>query len=561
MRASLGDGYVEALRETYDGVPDSADYVMYWWERAAEAARASKVRRFGFITTNSLSQVFNRRVVAQNLNAAKNKLSLVYAIPDHPWVDTEDGAAVRIAMTVGERGEHDGLLCRVTDEHPGGGDGMQVELSQAFGRITPDLKINVDVTAARLLRANEELSSRGVALHGAGFLVTEEQALQLGLGRITNLDKVIKQYRHGRDLTNRPRKLRVIDLDGYTAAQVRIQFPEVYQHVLNCVKPERDQNREPSRKENWWLFGRRNTELRSALRGLRRYISTVETSRHRFFVFLDANILPDNKLVNIALEDGFYLGTLSSTIHVTWALAAGGHLGVGNDPVYVKTRCFDPFPFPDCSEAHKSEIRALGEELDAHRKRQQELYPGITMTGMYNVLEKLRASEELEDREQQTYENGLVGVLKDIHDRLDRAVCDAYGWPQTILSAEGEDQILQRVLALNLERAREEENGVVRWLRPEYQQPQAAAVQVGLGITPTEAVPTAASARAKKLPWPSGLADQVRLVKDTLRANEMLGADEVAARFTRARRSRVEEILETLTGLGQIRSVNNRYLL
>ena len=69
IRAELGDGYVAALRKVYDEVPDSADFVMYWWQRAAELARAGKLRRFGLITTNSLPQIFNRKVVAQNLLA------------------------------------------------------------------------------------------------------------------------------------------------------------------------------------------------------------------------------------------------------------------------------------------------------------------------------------------------------------------------------------------------------------------------------------------------------------------------------------------------------------
>ncbi len=81
-------------------------------------------------------------------------------------------------------------------------------------------------------------------------------------------------------------------------------------------------------------------------------VPTVETSKHRFFVFLDASILPDNMLVNIASSDAFVLGILSSRIHVTWALAAGGRLGYGNDPRYNKTRCFEPFPFPDASDPY-----------------------------------------------------------------------------------------------------------------------------------------------------------------------------------------------------------------
>jgi methylase of polypeptide subunit release factors len=59
MRQELPGGYTDALRKLYDDVPDSADFVMFWWERAAELARAGSIRRFGFITTNSLTQVFN----------------------------------------------------------------------------------------------------------------------------------------------------------------------------------------------------------------------------------------------------------------------------------------------------------------------------------------------------------------------------------------------------------------------------------------------------------------------------------------------------------------------
>jgi hypothetical protein len=104
---------------------------------------------------------------------------------------------------------------------------------------------------------------------------------------------------------------------------VRTRFPAVYQHVLTHVKPDRDVNREPSRKRFWWRFGRRNTELRTALRGLRRYIATPETAKHRFFVFRDASILPDNKLVNIASSDAYTLGVLSSCIHVAWGSESG----------------------------------------------------------------------------------------------------------------------------------------------------------------------------------------------------------------------------------------------
>jgi len=77
----------------------------------------------------------------------------------------------------------------------------------------------------------------------------------------------------------------------------------------------------------------------------------------------------------------------------------GGRLGVGNDPRYNKTACFDPFPFPAATDAQQQTIRDLGEALDAHRKKQQAAHPGLTITGMYNVIEKLRSGEAITDKE------------------------------------------------------------------------------------------------------------------------------------------------------------------
>src|SRR5207237_8477467 len=131
----------------------------------------------------------------------------------------------------------------------------------------------------------------------------------------------------------------------------------------------------------------------------------------------------------------------------------------GETTVYVKTRCFDPFPFPDCDEARAGRIRELGEQLDAHRKRQQAQHPRLTITEMYNVLAKLRAGDPLTDRERATHEQGLVSVLKQIHDELDAEVCAAYGWPATLT----DEELLQRLVALNAARAAEDRAGLVRW--------------------------------------------------------------------------------------------------
>ena len=112
MRIALGDGYVEALRKTWKSVvPESADFVMYWWHIAATLVREGRITQFGLITTNSIKQTFNRRLVIGHLEA-KTPASITYAIPDHPWVDSSDGAAVRISMTVVTSGCKEGVSFR-----------------------------------------------------------------------------------------------------------------------------------------------------------------------------------------------------------------------------------------------------------------------------------------------------------------------------------------------------------------------------------------------------------------------------------------------------------------
>jgi hypothetical protein len=260
----------------------------------------------------------------------------------------------------------------------------------------------------------------------------------------------------------------VIDLDGLAEKEVRQRFPEVYQYLLENVKPERDLNNEEYRRLNWWLFGRKNTLMRGATAGLTRYIATVETAKHRVFQFLDAAILPDNKLIVIGCDDAFDLGVLSSGIHVRWSLLAGGWLGVGNDSVYVKSKVFDPFPFPDATPAQRTAIADLAEELDATRKAALAEVPRLTMTEIYNLRDRQRAGQLKDLIEVERASAARVGIVNRLHEQIDAEVAAAYGWPADLSPAE----IVTRLVALNAERAAEERAGTIRWLRPDYQIPR-----------------------------------------------------------------------------------------
>jgi hypothetical protein len=189
---------------------------------------------------------------------------------------------------------------------------------------------------------------------------------------------------------------------------------------------------------------------------------TAQTAKYRVSIILIYDVITDNKLIAIALEDAYFLGTLSSKIHVICALAGGGRLE--NRPVYVKTTCFDPFLFPDATPEQKQKIRELGGKLDAHRKQSQNQHPEITITGIYNLLEKLPAGQPFTDSDKAYNDKALFSMLKQIYDELYAGIYAAYDWEKTLT----DEEILSKLVALNAERGEEESKGIIHRLCPKY---------------------------------------------------------------------------------------------
>jgi len=562
MREKLGDGYTETLRKVYKDVPDTVDFVMYWWHKSARQIRLKNLLSFGLITTNTISQKWQRSVIEKQLNEDKN-LMIFYAVPDHPWSDA--GAAVRIAMT-GVRTRHLNFLCQYgliefESEETAPEDSAESLILKwsIVENISSALRFDTDISQAKSIEGNKGLASRGMQLIGSGFCLLENEKFNVE-------PEAIQPYLNGRDLMQSPRNSFVMDFFGLNESQVASLYPKAYQWILERVKPERDQNNRDSYRKKWWIFGEPRIKLRDSLHGIARYIATVETAKHRVFVFLGKQVIPDNMLIAIALEDAYFLGVLSSKIHVTWALAAGGTLE--DRPRYNKTVCFDPFPFPDPDDRLKQEIRELGDRLDTHRKTVQANHPDITITGMYNLLEKLRAGQPFTDKDRELNDRALVSTLKQIHDDLDRAVFRAYGWDDLIPQwerAQGgaslpeepanslDEQILERLVKLNADRAAEERNGHIRWLRPDYQAPATQTTQTAIANLIDSPEPIAPAAEPQ--PWPTQPKAQLAAIRDLLRSNPgNWSIEQIAAQFkgkiTDKRRQTIRENLDRLEWFG-----------
>ena len=173
--------------------------------------------------------------------------------------------------------------------------------------------------------------------------------------------------------------------------------------------------------------------MRQALQDLKRFIVTPTTAKYRLFTWLHAEVLPDHSLIVIAHDDDYTFGVLHSRLHEVWGLQTGTQLETR--PRYTPTTCFETFPFPQPTAEQQEAIAEAARNLNKLRE------------GWLNPEGALES--ELKKRTLTNLYNTHPTWLQLAHEQLDKAVFHAYNWPDTL----SEPEILERLLALNLERA------------------------------------------------------------------------------------------------------------
>lgn len=314
---------------------------------------------------------------------------------------------------------------------------------QLVAQIHADLTSLSDVTKAAVLQENRGLCFLGVMKAGP-FDIDSRTALSMlsapqnPNGRYNS--DVVKRRMSGREVATRPGNGWVIDFVEMAESEAAL-YEKPFEYVRIHVKPVRDENRDVRMKAKWWLHGRSRPALREALGGLTRCIVTPEVAKHRIFIWMSTDIVPDHKLHVFAREDSYFFGVLHSRVHRVWSLAQCAWLGVGNDPSYSSSTTFETFPFPGPPRTEpgadpRVKAIALATE-DLVTKRDRWLNPeGATET-------------DLKARTLTILYNQSPTWLQQAHRALDHAVSDAYGWEHDL----SDDQILERLLTLNLRRS------------------------------------------------------------------------------------------------------------
>lgn len=450
--SELGEDYVDKIREVYKGrVPAGADLVTYWVEKTANLVGEGEVKNAGFVTTNSIRGGQNRKVVERLLTSC-----VIYnAWSNEPWI--LNGASVRISIVCFSKREN-----------------LQVGYCMLNGKQVTDIHANLgeqNFSQAISLKENQNISFMGITKTGPfdipGHLAREWIQSFSNVNGKRNTD-VIFPIINGRDIVKRQSDSWLIDFRSCKREKDASLYERPFEYISKHVKPFRAKGRVSALQQPWWLHECSRPEMRKALLHLNRYIATPRVAKHRLFVWLDKSTLPDSAIIAIARDDDTTFGILHSKYHELWTLKLCTFLGVGNDPRYTPTTTFQTFPFPENmtpnlpasnyeSNLKAQEIARIAKELNMLRenwlnpqeyvKRVPEVVPGYPDRILPIDAE---AEKELKKRTLTNLYNINPYWLRSIHKELDSAVAKAYGWPEDLT----DDEILERLLQLNLERAK-----------------------------------------------------------------------------------------------------------
>ncbi|MFD0069895.1 type IIL restriction-modification enzyme MmeI, partial [Streptomyces sp. NPDC127574] len=303
------------------------------------------------------------------------------------------------------------------------------------------------------LVANEAQSFQGAIVLGKGFVLTPKEAQSLIAENPRNAE-VIRPYLNGEDLYQRPgctASRRVINFDDWPQEKAA-EYSEVFAIVERDVKPVRARNKRAARRDRWWQFAERASQLYEAISGMDRTIVIVRHSKSLIPSLLPTNQVFSEAVSVIATSSSAQLALLNSGPHVAWAWHWGSSLK--GDLRYNPSDIYETFPRPE----ETSRLHHAGAALEAAQHAVMS-GQGIGLTDVYKFVHS--ESESAPD----------IEVIRRAHIEVDEAVAEAYGWtslnlkhgfhatpqgPRFTIALDVQTEILDRLLELNHTRYGEE---------------------------------------------------------------------------------------------------------
>jgi hypothetical protein len=452
-------GYLSWLTDIHEQSHGNADLVAHFYRRAFNVLRPNGA--FGLIATNTIAQGDTR---STGLRWIRQHGGTIFEARKR--VRWPGAAAVIVSVVHVSKGRVPGPYVL---------DGRHLDLISAFLFHTGG---DTDPVA---LKANDSLSFQGAIVLGMGFTFddTDQSGVANSISLMRRLiDKDARNaerifpYIGGEELNESPTHAHhrfVINFEDMTEDEAR-RWPDLMQIVESKVKPNRLRDNRESYRRHWWQFAERRGELFQVLRTLKRVLVHSFASKYLQFAFVPANVIVAGPAPLFIFEEESAFGVLQSRAHEVWAVRFSSTL---EDRLkYSPSDCFVTFPFPLEWNANIN--------LDAASRRYYELRAALMVRnneGLTSTYNRFHNPEECDPD---------ILKLRELHDAMDRAVLDAYGWTdiqprcEFILDYEDDedetpgrvsrrrkpwryrwpdeirDEVLGRLLELNAERAREE---------------------------------------------------------------------------------------------------------
>ena len=189
-------------------------------------------------------------------------------------------------------------------------------------------------------------------------------------------------------------------------------WPDLLKIVKTRVYPVRKNNRRQARRVRWWQYAETSRGLYNAIKGLRRVLAISRVGQHAAFTFLPGNIVYADRLIIFPFDTYSAFCTLQSRVHEIWARTFGSTLK--DDLTYTPSDCFETFPFP-IDWWHRSDLESVGKEYSEFRSSLM-VQKNQGLTKVYNLFN----NPYNDDHE--------ILCLRELHEKMDRAVLDAFGW-------------------------------------------------------------------------------------------------------------------------------------
>ena len=411
IAASNVDGYPDWLKEIHAESHGNADLVAHFFRRAFGLVRENGT--VGLIATNTIGQGDTRSTGLR-------------------WICKHGGAIYRAERRIRWPGEA-AVVVSVVHFTKADWTGVRMLDDKPVDAITAFLFHGGTDDDPKRLSANADQSFQGSIILGMGFtfddtdvkgVATPISVMEELIGKDPYNREVIFPYIGGEEMNNDPRHAHhryVINFDERDDETCRVQWPELMSIVEANVKPERLLKNDGSAKEKWWLFLRPRPELNYAIEDHESVLAiNCGATPHHAFTFLPSRMVFANSLALFPFETYAAFCALQARPHEIWTRFFGSTLE--ERLRYTPSDCFETFPFPVNWETAPV-LEAAGKEYYTFRA---ELMVGNDkgLTKTYNRF------HDPEERDPQ------ILHLRELHEKMDRAVLDAYGWTDIATDCE-----------------------------------------------------------------------------------------------------------------------------